>query len=236
MKPEELGIEKYTINKDGSIDVHQSVYIIGDYTKIPIKFNIVNGNFDCSDNNLKTLENAPNEVYGNVILNGNQLTNLIGCPSIITGDLYVLMNDLRSLEGAPEKCEDFVISNNVNLKSLKYSPTIVNDYYCVNCNIENLYGISKDINDLFIDFNNLYTLIGLDQSWIRGKIHCMFYNPIYEIIKQFDEISLVHIDSIISNIHLIKGDYYVDVNEINNQFNVNIKLEKYKNLNLIYNP
>ncbi len=59
------GIENYTINTDGSIDVDENVNLhnIG-LEKLPIKFNKVNGYFDCSENELTSLGGSPVEVNG----------------------------------------------------------------------------------------------------------------------------------------------------------------------------
>ena len=59
------GIENYIINPDESIDVN------GDFslwskklTKLPLKFNKVNGGFYCDYNKLTSLEGCPKEVNG----------------------------------------------------------------------------------------------------------------------------------------------------------------------------
>ena len=58
-------ITNYTINTDGSIDVHESVYINGwDLDEIPLNFNKVEGLFYCDSNQLTSLEGCPKEVRG----------------------------------------------------------------------------------------------------------------------------------------------------------------------------
>ena len=61
----EYNIINYTINPDGSIDVNENVDL-SDYnlTKLPLKFNKVNGFFDCGGNELTSLEGSPKEVNG----------------------------------------------------------------------------------------------------------------------------------------------------------------------------
>ncbi len=62
-------IENYTINPDGSIDVNGYVYLSNKgLTKLPLKFNKVNGDFYCGYNQLKTLEGCPKEVNGDNII------------------------------------------------------------------------------------------------------------------------------------------------------------------------
>ena len=54
------GIENYTINPDGSIDVDGNVNLYEmELTKLPLKFNNVSGYFNCSWNDLTTLEGCP---------------------------------------------------------------------------------------------------------------------------------------------------------------------------------
>ena len=50
---EKYWIENYTINLDGSIDVYDSVDLSHyEITELPLKFNIVTGDFICSNNKL----------------------------------------------------------------------------------------------------------------------------------------------------------------------------------------
>ena len=73
-----IKIDNYTINPDGSIDVEGDVVILIFINEIPLRFNMVSGNFYCSYNNLSTLKNFPNEVGGETFLYGNPLKSLDG--------------------------------------------------------------------------------------------------------------------------------------------------------------
>ena len=76
---EKYGIENYTINLDGSIDVEGSVYLFNmNLDKLPLKFNKVGGYFGCSNNNLTSLEGSPNYVGGSFSCSNNQLISLEG--------------------------------------------------------------------------------------------------------------------------------------------------------------
>jgi len=69
----EYGINNYTINGDGSIDVDGYVNLHGrGLTKLPLKFNHVSGNFLCYDNNLTTLDGSPERVDGNFYCDYNR--------------------------------------------------------------------------------------------------------------------------------------------------------------------
>ena len=83
---QKYGIRNYTINDDGSIDVNGDVDLYyTQLTKLPLKFGFVSGYFDCSDNNLTTLEGGPRQVGGYFNCSENQLTTLEGGPREVGG-------------------------------------------------------------------------------------------------------------------------------------------------------
>ncbi len=112
------GIDKYTINSDGSIDVHDDVYLSRrGLVKIPIRFNKIFGYFDCSENDLISLEGCPEYISDWFDCSFNNLTSLIGGPSVVKSWFDSTQNNITSLEGCPSMVEILFISNN-NLKSL----------------------------------------------------------------------------------------------------------------------
>ncbi len=93
-------IRNYTINPDGSIDVDGDVRLPNKkLIKLPIKFNKVSGSFDCSWNNLISLENSPIEVGGDFICDFNRLKSLVGSPIKINGYLSCIGYKLETLDG-----------------------------------------------------------------------------------------------------------------------------------------
>ena len=96
-------IENYTIDDDLSIDVDGS---IGLYNKnlehLPLKFNYVDGSFECQGNKLKSLEGCPKTVNGDFYCFTNELETLEGCPQTVGGDFYCFTNELKDLEHFPE--------------------------------------------------------------------------------------------------------------------------------------
>lgn len=93
-------IHSFKINYDGSIDTNQSVYLSNmNLDKIPIKFNKVNGNFNCSCNKLTTLENSPKIVSTHFLCDNNLLTDLKHSPDNIGGFFQCDNNPLESLDG-----------------------------------------------------------------------------------------------------------------------------------------
>jgi len=134
---EKYNIKNYTINSDGSIDVDSGVYL--DYKnlkKLPLKFNKINGWFNCSYNYLTTLEGSPVEVNGNFYCSNNKLTSFKYAPKIIRGNFYCRINNINSFE---------------------YFPSFVKDgFYCDNYNpIFEVWRLFKDTNkiELLNDFD-----------------------------------------------------------------------------------
>ena len=88
---DKMGIENYTINSKGEIDVDGSVWLNNkDFKELPYKFGTVNSYFTISDNkNLISLKNCPYFVGGSFSCNlCPQLDSLEGCPKKIMGCFY----------------------------------------------------------------------------------------------------------------------------------------------------
>ena len=104
---DEYGINDYTINPDGSIDVDGNIILSydferGELSKIPLKFGNIIGDFECDRNQLTTLKGSPTSVGGNFDCSGNQLTSLEYRPESVGRNFYCHDNQLTSLEGLPE--------------------------------------------------------------------------------------------------------------------------------------
>jgi hypothetical protein len=96
----EYGIQNYTINPDGIVDVDVHVDLsFKRLEKLPLKFGKVSGNFWCHNNQLTSLEGCPNTVGGNFRCYNNQLTTLEGCPRTVGGNFWCDVNQLTTLEG-----------------------------------------------------------------------------------------------------------------------------------------
>lgn len=131
----DLDIDKVIENIDGSIDYEGDVDISGmRLDKIPLAFNRVFGNFDCSDNELTTLKGSPKFVDGDFYCYLNQLSELRYGPKIVCGNYICSGNKLTSLHNSPREIHgDFVCTNNL-LTSLKNSPDIIRGNFIVTCN------------------------------------------------------------------------------------------------------
>ena len=94
----------------------------------------IRGTFDCSYNDLKTLENCPSSVTQNFICKHNKLSDLIGSPEEVKGYYDCSHNELESFKGAPT--------------------TIYKDFTSFNNQIKSLEGIPKQIKgDFWMSYN-----------------------------------------------------------------------------------
>ena len=86
---------KCTLNPDGTYSCEGDVNLcyMG-LTKIPVKFKEVKRSFYCFDNNLETLEGAPESVGGHFWCEHNNLISLKGAPESVGGDFYFSGNPI----------------------------------------------------------------------------------------------------------------------------------------------
>jgi hypothetical protein len=128
--------EGWTKNKDGSYYVEDSVIISreADYNvavddqeffaalspahlllngKLLLRFSRVEGDFLCSDVDLKSLVGCPREVGGNFECDDNPVPSLKGGPEKVHGSFNCSVCALSSLEGAPREVGgDFICFDN----------------------------------------------------------------------------------------------------------------------------
>ena len=90
---EEMGIQNYTINSKGEIDVDGNVDLMyRDFKELPYKFGKVTGYFDLSEcKNLTSLKNCPDEVGSMFDISGcSQLNSLKECPKKGGSDFWCM--------------------------------------------------------------------------------------------------------------------------------------------------
>jgi hypothetical protein len=117
-------IKNYTINDDFTIDVKGNVNLYNkSLSKIPLKFNIVSGNFNCSNNKLTTLEGSPRSV-DHFDCDYNELATLEGGPEYVDGIFWCSRNSLKTLEGGPEFVRGNFYCENNPLTSTEYNGII----------------------------------------------------------------------------------------------------------------
>ena len=92
---EKYGIENYTINPDGSIDVNGDVNLCNfGLTELPLIFNRVTGYFLCDDNKLTSLKGSPRWIGGYFDCRYNRLTSLEFSPEYVGSDFWCNNNKL----------------------------------------------------------------------------------------------------------------------------------------------
>ncbi len=153
--------------------------------------------FNCSDNNLTSLEGAPISSNGfqcdknNLTsLDGlpdireffscdhNKLTSLEGGPKNVDGFYTCSHNNLKTLKGAPVTVGGvFMCSKNTDLISLEGGPQIVNfNYDCNTCNLESLKGAPSHVGGSFnCKVNKITSLEGIPKV-VNGDF-LISYNP-----------------------------------------------------------
>ena len=146
---DEYGINDYTINPDGSIDVDGNVVLSydferGELTKIPLKFAKVIGDFECDRNQLTTLKGSPTSVGGDFHCSGNKLISLEYCPESVGSHFYCQDNQLTSLEYCPEIGRDLNCRRN-KITDFRGVPEFFEGYFfCEGNPIEEIYALFKD--------------------------------------------------------------------------------------------
>ena len=95
-------IENYTIHDNLVVDVDGDVNLYGKKLKeLPFQFGKVTGSFDCSNNQLTSLQYCPTTVGGRFDCSNNQLTSLQYCPTTVGRFLDCSDNQLPSLPYCP---------------------------------------------------------------------------------------------------------------------------------------
>ena len=111
-----------TKNPDGSYSTDGDVDLSSIYLKRLPSFRFVGGDFYCYDNQLTSLEGAPQKVGGDFNCSRNQLTSLEGAPQEVGRYFDCGHNQLTSLEGAPQKVGGYFDCSRNQLTSLEGAP------------------------------------------------------------------------------------------------------------------
>jgi hypothetical protein len=180
-----FGIENYTINEDGSIDVDGNVNLSRkQLTNLPLKFRNVTGYFDCNNNQLTSLEGGPKSVGGSFNCANNQLKTLEGGPKSVGASFLCNNNQLISLKGCPELVYGYFRCHNNQLTSLEGGPKSVNitvgDFYCNNNKLTSLDGFPKSLRGYFyFDPNPCYKIY---VDWINSDRR----DELLDMMKDYD--------------------------------------------------
>jgi hypothetical protein len=190
-------IKNYTINDDLSIDVNGDVNLAyKNLEHLPLKFNYIEGSFDCSNNELKSLEGCPQTVGGSFECSDNKLKSLEGCPQTVNGNFGCRINKLKSLEGSPQTVGGTFRCIHNELKTLKGSPqTVGGNFSCSHNELKDLEHF-PEVNsriDIFENTVNLlvYTFINKADSFMIED-----FND-YEIVRNRDTVMLDRLQTFI---------------------------------------
>jgi hypothetical protein len=193
----EYGIENYTINGDGSIDVDGSVDLNDKgLIKLPLKFSRVSGDFYCSYkffssvDKLKNLEGAPEYVGGGFTCRYNKLTSLESAPKEVGSDFSCSNNELTSLSGAPLSVggnfycsyNELTSLNGLEFKSFKFIELKGNPIYPIVkdwINNDN----REELIEYFIDMNIIQ-----DNKLIMVRLEAFYEDMDLEMDIDFDEV------------------------------------------------
>ena len=175
------GIENYVINKDGSIDVDDTVYL--SYRKLyrlPLKFNKVSGSFNCYRNYLTSLEGCPNYVGRNFYCENNKLTSLEGCPSYVGISFNCSCNELTSLIGCPKEVGGYFDCQSNYLTSLDGCPKEeYSSLYSILTNPIYEVVVIFDNIKIYLDYQETYNFLRKDSKIVKHRLD--------EAIKDYNE-------------------------------------------------
>lgn len=124
----------------------------------------VNGDFDCSDTKITTLEGAPEKVNRNFMCYSTNITDCNYFPKEIGGDVSCGSTNITSLKGVPKKINGRFGCGDTKITSLEGAPEEVNGrFVCNHCkSLKTLEGAPKKINGSFSCYgcDSLIDLVG----------------------------------------------------------------------------
>ena len=113
----------YEIDDQGLVSVAGSVALrLNTFTRMPVHFDVVSGNFQMDRCGLKTLQGFPRRVAGHVSIARTKVSSLWGGPELVGGSFWAYGCLLKNLVGAPRQVlQQFVVYNN-DLNSYDHIP------------------------------------------------------------------------------------------------------------------
>ncbi len=135
-----------------------------------IRFGVVSKDFNCKNNQLTTLEGAPQKVGESFYCHNNQLTTLEGAPQEVGWIFECKNNQLTSLEGSPQKVGGYFYCRNNKLTSLEGAPQKVGgDFYCENNQLTSLVGAPQKVGGALYSESNPVSKGTLGNIFFRMK-------------------------------------------------------------------
>ena len=183
-KLNEYQIDNYVINEDLTVDVNGNVNFSNkNLIDIPIKFNIVNGIFDCSKNHITNLKNSPNKVY-KFICSNNELSNLENGPVEVLYEYDCSCNKITSLSNMPTNTIDIVRCDYNKLVNLRGISPINKKIIANNNGLFSVEGLNKNfIGDVIVHSNNLNDFRSFPNEMIYLNINDNNFSNLYKCPK-----------------------------------------------------
>ena len=189
----------YTINDDLSIDVDSYVRLASiDLEYLPLKFNYVNGSFNCYNNELKTLEGCPQTLDGDFNCSYNKLISLEGGPQTISGSFNCSDNYLKLLKGCPQTVDGSFDCSYNKLISLEDGPQTVGGYFgCDNNKLTDMEYFPEVNGPIIINGNPVNSLIF---TFIKNADSFLIEDFVdYEIVRNGDTVMLDRLRTLIND-------------------------------------
>ena len=157
-------IKNYELIEDNKygyvVNVNDGVILFSrNLSSLSVKFNEVYGIFNCSFNELTSLEGCPKIVHGDFYCYGNKLESLKGCPEIVNGNFSFGNNLISSLKYCPEIIHHnfYASDNNLTIEGLKYLPKNIKSKIEIKDNkklsnlqnIENIEELKEKLEEIF---------------------------------------------------------------------------------------
>jgi Leucine-rich repeat (LRR) protein len=175
----------WTLNpQTGLVDVNGDFYCSGqrltDFKGV--RFGVVSGSFHCHNNELTSLDGAPQRVGWIFNCSRNQLISLEGAPQDVVEYFECYSNKLTSLEGAPSRVGVNFNCRNNQLISLEGAPEKVGwQFDCSYNNLTSLKNAPKEVRgNLDCSFNKLTSLEGAPPR-VKGGFN-FSNNPVSESV------------------------------------------------------
>lgn len=180
---DKMNIKNYIIHENLVVDVKEDVFLQSKGLQcFPFKFGKVEGNFNCSDNFLKSLKGSPDVVKGSFNCSHNLLKTLKYAPNSVKDSFICNFNQLKTLKFVSQNPLSLDCSSN-KLKNLKYCPnSIINKFDCSYNNLKSLKNGPQKAKKYLCEQNNLKTLqygpIEVEEFFCRSnKLDSLKYCP-----------------------------------------------------------
>ncbi|MDR0927154.1 MAG: hypothetical protein LBO69_05245 [Ignavibacteria bacterium] len=103
----------YHIDNDNKVHAYGNVKVKKSiFNKLPIEFDFVLGDFDCSGIGLESLAGSPEKVFGNFFCHRNKLRSLKEGPNVVLHSYHCNSNRLVSFEGIPTTIGNLLCQHN----------------------------------------------------------------------------------------------------------------------------